>query len=106
MRSRIGLQVALDTTDMSNAIRVAEATDGLVDRVEVGTPLLCRYGTQAIVALRSCLPNAILVVDRKLLDCGALEVELAVEAGANIVTVSAAAPRDTISAACKRATEL
>jgi 3-hexulose-6-phosphate synthase len=101
--ARIKIQVALDTTDLRLALNVAEEVVDLVDRIEVGTPLLRRYGMQAIKALRERLGDVMLVADCKIVDCGAIEVELAVDAGANAVTVQATSSRQTLEAVCSAA---
>jgi 3-hexulose-6-phosphate synthase / 6-phospho-3-hexuloisomerase len=99
------LQVALDTIDLSMAVSVATQTVDLVDRIEIGTPLLRKHGVRAIEELRGHCKDAVLVADLKTMDYGHLETRLAIEAGANGVVVQAAASRPTLEAACSCAVE-
>ena len=85
------LQLALDMTDLAAALRVAAAAAPHVDRVEVGTPLLMAAGLSAVRALRQLLPAAVLVADTKICDAGERMAAAAFAAGADMVTVVAAA---------------
>jgi len=82
------LQVALDLLDLSRALQIAhEAVLGGVDWIEAGTPLIKSEGMHAIRALRKEFPESTLVADMKIADTGALEVEMAAKAGADIVCI-------------------
>jgi 3-keto-L-gulonate-6-phosphate decarboxylase len=100
---RVALQLALDVPDLELSERLARSAGGTVDRIEVGTPLLRRYGMESIVILRRVVKNSVLVADCKIMDCGAVETILAADAGADGVIVQAAAPRPTVEAACEAA---
>lgn len=95
------LQVALDVVDLDVARAVAEQVCEVADRIEVGTPLLMRFGTSAIRAIRDIAPGLDVIADMKIMDCGSLLVEAAVEAGAAGVVVQALAPIETIFAASR-----
>lgn len=100
------IQIALDTMDLNRALSVAAQTIGMVDRIEVGTPLLRKHGMPAIEAIRAKFEDAVLVADCKIMDYGELETTEAIKAGANGVIVQAAAPIETIRAVCLTAQRL
>ncbi len=97
------LQLALDTDSLAAARAVLEATADLVDIAEVGTPLLLREGAGVIRSLKAELPRLKILADFKIMDAGMEEAEIAFEAGADIVTVLAAAETVTIKRACEAA---
>jgi 3-hexulose-6-phosphate synthase/6-phospho-3-hexuloisomerase len=91
------LQVALDLMHLKRAIEIAkEALDGGADWIEAGTPLLKSEGVEALRALKKAYPGYTLVADMKTMDVGGFEVEIAVKAGADIVTVLGLADDSTI----------
>src|SRR3954469_25565069 len=100
------IQVAIDLVDLQRAVDLAQLLVGEVDRLEVGTPLLLRHGTDAIAAIRPVSADSTIVVDCKTMDCGALHAQLALESGADGLIVQAAAPRATLVAACRVAESL
>ena len=88
------LQVALDFTDLTAALRVANAVQECVDILEAGTPLIKAEGMKAVKTLTSfSLP---VCADLKIMDVGKLEADLAFDSGAFIVTVCASAETETI----------
>jgi 3-hexulose-6-phosphate synthase / 6-phospho-3-hexuloisomerase len=96
------LQVALDLLDLPRALQIAhEAVSGGADWIEAGTPLIKSEGVQAIRSLRDQFPNSTIVADMKIADTGALEVEMAAKAGANIVCILADADDAVISDAIR-----
>jgi len=105
------LQVALDCAHLAKARQLAEILEqelsGLIYLCEAGTPLIKNEGLKNIIpALRAVVGKNIKVVaDLKTLDTGALEVELAHKAGADIVGISGAAEYETIDAALSKAKE-
>jgi 3-hexulose-6-phosphate synthase len=102
----IELQLALDVLDKDRAVRVASDVADIVDRIEVGTPFLLRYGIRAIAAIRNALPSAFIVADCKIMDCGRVVAERAFEAGADSVIVQAGAARATLEAVCDTASRM
>lgn len=91
------LQVALDFLILSRALGVAaEAVQGGVDLIEVGTPLLKSAGLDAIRALREQFPGHAIVADTKTMDAGRTEMEMAAKAGARYATVLSLASDSTI----------
>lgn len=92
--------------DLARALSVVSRTVGIVDRIEVGTPLLRKHGMRAIEAVRAECGDAVVVADCKIMDYGELETTEAVRAGADGVIVQAAAPAETIKAVCLTAESL
>jgi len=91
------LQVALDFTKISDALKVAVLVPRLKSVIlEAGTPLIKSWGTTSVRVLRSLPGEHLVVADTKTVDTGRLEASLMVEAGANAVTVLALAPDETI----------
>ncbi|SLM64852.1 MULTISPECIES: 3-keto-L-gulonate-6-phosphate decarboxylase UlaD [Dickeya] len=95
------LQIALDSTDLATAVEIAERVGGFVEVIEVGTILAFAEGMTAVRTLRERHPKHIIVCDMKTTDGGAILARMAFSAGANWITVSAAAHVATI-AACKK----
>ncbi|SHF90813.1 3-keto-L-gulonate-6-phosphate decarboxylase UlaD [Vibrio gazogenes] len=95
------IQIALDQTNLTSAIEVARRVESFVDVIEVGTILAFAEGMNAVRTLRHNHPEHLLVCDMKTTDGGAILARMAFEAGANWITVSAAAHIATI-AACKQ----
>ncbi|EQB3910957.1 3-keto-L-gulonate-6-phosphate decarboxylase UlaD [Buttiauxella gaviniae] len=94
------LQIALDSTDLVTAVEVAKNVASYVDVIEVGTILAFAEGMNAVKVLRENHPTHIIVCDMKTTDGGAILAKMAFEAGADWITVSAAAHVATIEA-CK-----
>lgn len=91
------LQVAIDERYLKDAIPIAEGSyRGGADIIEAGTPLIKSEGLRAVKELRRLCPNATIIADLKTFDTGWLETELAVENGADIVTVMGATDDYTI----------
>jgi len=98
------LQVALDLLELKRAVQIAqEAIDGGADWIEAGTPLIKSEGMQAIRTLRARFPDTTLVADMKIADTGAIEVEMAAKAGADIVCILADADDSVIAEAVRAA---
>lgn len=96
--------MALDLLDLSRALQIAhEAVLGGVDWIEAGTPLIKSEGMHAIRALRKEFPESTLVADMKIADTGALEVEMAAKAGADIVCILADADDAVVKEAVRSA---
>lgn len=100
------IQIALDQTDLISAIEVAKNVESFVDVIEVGTILAFAEGMNAVKTLRNNHQDHILVCDMKTTDGGAILARMAFEAGADWITVSAAAHIATIGACKNIADEL
>jgi 3-hexulose-6-phosphate synthase/6-phospho-3-hexuloisomerase len=91
------LQVALDLLNADRALAIAhDAVIGGADWLEAGTPLIKSEGMDIIRQLREAFPEKIIVADMKTMDTGALETEMAAKAGADIISILAAADDATI----------
>lgn len=95
------LQMALDATDIEAAFESVSRVAEQLDVIEVGTILAFAEGVSCVTKVRQKYPNHIIVCDMKITDASAILTKLALEAGANWVTVSAAAHIETIRAAKK-----
>ncbi len=97
MSAQTKLQVALDFVEFDRAMAVAKsAVAGGADYIEAGTPLIKSEGLDAVRKLRSAFPDKTIIADLKTMDAGRIEAECAAKAGANIMTVLAAADEATI----------
>lgn len=100
----ITVQISLDLTSIDEALAVAEvAVRAGVQWLEAGTPLILAEGTRAIRALHSRFPAHPIVADLKIMDGGALETDLAAEAGASFVVVMSRATDATVRAVVRAA---
>lgn len=97
------LQVAVDTLSLKSALKMLEKVADHVDIIEAGTPLIKSEGMAAVRAFKSTFPDKLIVADMKTMDAGALEANLAFEAGADIVTILGAACNGTIRGAVQAA---
>jgi 3-hexulose-6-phosphate synthase/6-phospho-3-hexuloisomerase len=98
------LQVALDILDLDRAVRIAgEAIQGGVDWIEVGTPLIKSEGMNAVRTMRDNFRDKTILADMKTMDTGALEVEMAVKSGADIIIILGSSDNSTISEAIRAA---
>lgn len=95
------LQMALDATTIESALKSVELVSKDLDVIEVGTILAFSYGVDSVTVLREKYPDHIIVCDMKITDASAILTRLAMQAGANWVTISAAAHIETIRAAKK-----
>lgn len=97
------LQVALDFEILDDALALAKKVAPFVDIFEVGTPLIISEGMRAIQALKDAHPDKLVCADLKTADAGYLEVRIAAQAKADIVTILADAYDVTIKEALRAA---
>ncbi len=90
------LQLALDFLHIDEALRVASMTRNYVDIIEAGTPLIKSEGIRVVEALKKKFQTKQIFADLKIMDAGALEVKMAVDAGADMVSVCSQASVETI----------
>lgn len=94
-RARAQLQLALDTTSLAGSEELAGMLGRSLTRIEVGTPLLVAAGLRAVGRVRRAAGGAVTVVaDTKICDAGERIAAASYEAGADVVTVVAAAIDD------------
>jgi bifunctional enzyme Fae/Hps len=93
------LQISLDAPSLEGAKKVISQLPGS-DRliIEVGTPLIKRYGTRIISDLRQVAKDAFMVADLKTLDVGKVEADIAYEDTADAVVAAGLAPPETLDA--------
>jgi bifunctional enzyme Fae/Hps len=93
------LQISLDAPSLEGAKKVLSQLPGS-DRliIEVGTPLIKRYGTRVIGDLRQATKDAFMVADLKTLDVGKVEADIAYEDTADAVVAAGLAPPETLDA--------
>lgn len=93
------LQISLDPPELEKAKKVISQIPGS-DRViiEIGTPLIKRYGTRVINELRQVAKDAFMIADLKTLDVGKVEVDIAYEDTADAVVAAGLAPPETLDA--------
>ncbi len=97
------IQVALDMMDLRKALRAAVQCEN-ANWIGVGTPLIKNNGMEAVRQVAKSVTQPV-VADLKIADLGADEAEMAIEAGAKIVTVLGGAQDETIRSAfdaCKK----
>jgi len=83
------VQVALDLVRTRDAVKIArDAWSAGIDWLEAGTPLIKSEGMEAVRVLSKTFPRGTVVADMKTLDAGMIEVEMALKAGAQVVSVS------------------
>jgi 3-hexulose-6-phosphate synthase / 6-phospho-3-hexuloisomerase len=96
--------VALDILELDRSIQIAkEAVSGGADWIEAGTPLIKSEGMDAVREMKKALPTVRIVADMKTVDTGAMEVEMAAKAGADIVAMLASSDNSTIEDALRAA---
>jgi 3-hexulose-6-phosphate synthase len=89
------LQVAIDKAE---SIGVIGQLRGVADIIEIGTPLLKRFGIGTIATARELCPDTPILADTKTVDGGDLEAEMVLGGGARLMTVLSSASRATHAA--------
>ncbi|MTE23683.1 3-hexulose-6-phosphate synthase [Microbacterium sp. ZXX196] len=97
------IQFAIDTLTTAHALELAAAAAPYVDVLELGTPLIKSEGLRAVTAMREAHPDKVIFADLKTMDAGALEADIAFQAGADLVTVLGTADDSTIAGAVEAA---
>lgn len=99
------LQVALDFESLDDALAMAKKVAPFVDILEAGTPLIKSEGARVIQTLKKVYPEKLVCADLKTADAGYLEVRMAAQAKADIITILADAYDITIKEALRAAHE-
>ncbi|WP_200978634.1 3-hexulose-6-phosphate synthase [Echinicola sp. 20G] len=97
------LQVAIDLLKTEDAIALATKVAPYIDIIELGTPLIKSEGLSAITAMKAAFPDKKVFADFKTADAGALEAQMAFEAGADYITILGATGNSTIAGAVEAA---
>jgi len=90
------IQLALDNLSLEKDIGLVKELRGDIDIIEIGTPLLLRYGLEIIPCIQKLMLNNLLLVDAKIVDAGELETEMILKSGVDIVTVLAGSNNRTV----------
>ena len=93
------LQIALDIPSLErtkNIIKQIPRSDRII--LEVGTPLIKKYGVKVIRDLREIAKDVFMIADLKTLDVGKVEVDLAFEETADAVVAAGLAAKKTLDA--------
>ncbi len=99
------LQLALDLLEIQPAEEIAEKVANYFDYLEVGTPLIKSEGMSAVRRLKKKFPDKVIVADMKTMDAGRIEVEMAINNGADLVAILGVADDKTIIDSIKTAHE-
>lgn len=97
------LQIALDDITLDAAVTLLEGVSPSIDIIETGTPLVLEYGMEAVRTMRRLWPDKEIFCDAKIMDGGTIEAASAFRAGADYVSVLAAADKSTITAVVEQA---
>lgn len=102
MREQLTFQISVDTDNLPQGVRVAEAAIAAgVTIVEMGTPLIkCEGAKNVVPAFRKRFPEALLLADMKTMDGGGLEARTVFGGGGNIIDFLALSGTDTAKAIC------
>lgn len=93
------LQIALDLFSKQEALDVLEKTAAYVDIIELGTPLIIAEGAGVVRAVKEKYPDKTVFADIKVMDGGGVVPKSVLDAGADMISVLAAAEDSTIQAA-------
>ena len=96
------LQIAFDRPEH---LALLPQVRGIADIVEIGTPVLKRFGIGAILTARELCPDTMVLADTKTVDGGRLEAEMSFGAGAAFMTVLSTASRATHEAVSRVAVD-
>lgn len=94
------LQIAFDKPEH---IAFLPQLQGIADIVEIGTPLLKRFGVGTISTARELCPETLVLADTKTVDGGQLEADMVFGAGAAMMTVLSCASKATHEVVGRRA---
>lgn len=99
------LQAALDLFSTEHTLEVLEQIGEYVDIIELGTPLMIAEGARVVKTVKDKYPDKIVFADIKVMDGGGVVPKVVFDAGADMVSVLAAADDNTIRATIALAKE-
>ncbi len=97
------IQLALDSLDVNQTLKLATLAAPYVDIFEIGTPCIKHNGIGLVRELRKKFPNKLILVDLKTMDAGEYEATPFYAAGADICTVLGVSGSATIAGVIKAA---
>lgn len=92
------LQIAIDTADEERVLNMVDQIHDVIDIVEVGTPVIMKYGVEPVARIKQKYPHVTVLADTKIADAGEYECQEVCDSGADIITVMAFADNGTIQA--------
>jgi 3-hexulose-6-phosphate synthase len=92
----MNLLLALDIITIPEAKKVLHEVCDTIDIVEVGTPFIMQDGIHAVREIKKEFPTLKIFSDLKIMDAGKYETEIAISAGADIISVLGVADNITI----------
>lgn len=100
------LQVALDHSNLHEAIAAAVSVADEVDIIEAGTVLMLETGSEVVRVIRELFPDKIIVADTKCADAGGTVGKNCSKQGANWMTCICSATVATMKVAAKEVEEI
>ena len=100
------LQLSLDRISLEEAFGLVDQTFQSIDIIEAGTPLVLKYGQNALTLLKERYPGKLLLADYKIMDGAQYESSIAFTGGADIVSVLGFASEATVKGAVSAARKL
>ncbi len=97
------IQAALDLKTTQETLDILEKISDKIDIIELGTPLIVSEGVEVIKEVKKRYEDKIVFSDIKIMDGGSIMADLVFEAGADMVSVLAAANDETIEDVVKTA---
>jgi 3-hexulose-6-phosphate synthase len=94
------LQIVFDQQDLETALTTAHEVAEHADILEVGTPLLLKYGVEAVKTFSQSFKDKHISVDSKIVDYATQAVNIFADTGAAWLTVLAGSPKETIRTVC------
>lgn len=101
--ARALIQLALDSLDVNQTLKLATLAAPYVDIFEIGTPCIKHNGISLVKELKKKFPNKLILVDLKTMDAGEYEATPFYAAGADICTVLGVSGLATIAGVIKAA---
>src|SRR4029077_16640523 len=92
--------------DLDKSLALATDIQQHIDIIEVGSLLLYKYGEQAIEKFRETFPQKIILANVRIADRGKEAAKIALQAGADWVTVVRGQSRNVIHTVCTTAHDL
>ena len=99
------LQLALDDLDRADLFPLLDQVAAQLDIVEVGTPMVIRYGLEPVRAIKQRHPQLAVLCDAKIMDAAYYEAALAFEAGADCATILALTDDGSVTGAVQAAAD-
>lgn len=97
------IQLALDSLDVNQTLKLASLAANYVDIFEIGTPCIKHNGVSLVRELKRRFPSKLILVDLKTMDAGEYEATPFYAAGADICTVLGVSGLPTIAGVVKAA---